>query len=242
MRRGVMRFRRPIRLRRGVKLTARVLRMLPEETRAQVESRRTRSSVPRAVRLAREAALAECDRVRAMHLPDELWQHIPGLHLQLRGQLPSGKNAQGIRYDSVEGLLGAGGPRKHPSQRFVHWREDAQKQLLTQMRNWKSVCPIAVPMMLYVWYWPGDRLARDRSGMLDALFHLFERSGVIANDKWIEDPVWRTMPMDRTNPRVELVLMPFISLPQTGYAPPLSNAMCPCCWFPLSSLPLPHSA
>lgn len=233
-----MRFRRPIRLRRGVKVNARVLRLLPEEIRAQVVvSRRTRSTVPRAERLAREAALVEWDRVRAMYMLPDLWAHLSGLHLQLSGQLPSGKNGQGIRYDAEDHLFGAGGLRKHPNQRFVHWRNDAQKQLLTQMRKWKSVCPIAVPMLLYVWYWPGDRLARDRSGMLDALFHLFERSGVIANDKWIEDPVWRTMPMDRTNPRVELVLMPIIPFPETGYVPPLSNAMCPCCWFPLSSLP-----
>lgn len=127
-----MRFRRPIRLRRGVKVNARVLRLLPEETRAQVVvSRRTRSTVPRAERLAREAALVEWDRVRAMHMLPDLWAHLPGLHLQLSGQLPSGKNGQGIRYDAEDQLLGAGGPRKHPNQRFVHWRNDAQKQLLT---------------------------------------------------------------------------------------------------------------
>ena len=69
-----MRFRRPIRLRRGVKVNARVLRLLSEETRAQVVvSRRTRSTVPRAERLAREAALVEWDRVRAMHMLPDLW-------------------------------------------------------------------------------------------------------------------------------------------------------------------------
>ncbi len=160
------------------------------------------------------------------------WARLDGLHLELRGQLPSGKNRQILRATGANGAVS-----RHPAVRFERWRADAARQLLVQLQAWRILLPIAVPVLLYVWYWPGDRITRDRSGIQDALYHLFEWSGIVRNDKWIEDPIWRTMPLDRTAPRTHLVIRPLI--PISAAAPMLSpqfiEPKCPCCWYPLSA-------
>lgn len=238
-RRGVMRSSRPIRVQRGF---ARGRQGVPvrtiSATEIEVVRKRTRPGEPRAERLMREQQLVSIDAMRAEHLGPLLWQRVPGLHLSLQGQLPSGKNGIGLRYDPVASVSESAGPRKHPRDRFVSWRTDAEKQILTQLRAWQVPLPIRVPMLMYVWYWPGDRIARDRSGMQDALYHLFERSGLIANDKLIEDPIWRTMPLDRQAPRTEIVLCPMIPFVSEGSWSQLLRAglACPCCWFPLPSV------
>jgi len=171
---------------------------------------------------------------------------VPGLRLSLLGQLPSGKNQIGLRWEKAYGLSESDGIeplfqlRKHPDRRFFTWRDDAMKQLLPQVMKWRSVLPLTAPTMMYVAYWPGDHRMRDRSGMLDALFHLFERALIIANDRLIEDPLWRTMPLDTKHPRVAIVLRPYFPLkpPTLAYHPQFARPSCAHCWMPTSFLPL----
>ncbi len=171
---------------------------------------------------------------------------VPGLRLSLLGQLPSGKNQIRLRWEKAYGLSQSDGIgllsqlRKHPDRRFFTWRDDAMKQLLPQVVKWRSMLPLTTPMMMYVAYWPGDHRTRDRSGMLDALFHLFERAGIIANDRLIEDPLWRTMPLDKKHPRVVIVLRPYFPLesPTLSYRPQLDRPSCAHCWMPTSPFPL----
>jgi len=165
---------------------------------------------------------------------------VPGLRLSLLGQLPSGKNQIGLRWEKAYGLSQSDGIeplsqlRKHPDRRFFTWRDDAMKQLLPQVMKWRSVLPLTTPTMMYVAYWPGDYRMRDRSGMLDALFHLLERAQIIANDGLIEDLLWRTMPLDKEDPRVVLVLRPYFPLqsPTLSYPPELERPACALCWMP----------
>ena len=152
------------------------------------------------------------DALRASIAHARPWSALPGLHLSLVGQLPSGKNQMGVNVAREAGELEPAKRRHHSNPRFKRWRADAERQLLTQLRDWKAVLPIRSPMLMYVWYWPGDRVTRDRSGMLDALFHMFEMAGLVKNDGLIEDPLWRTMPIDRKQPRVEIVLRPYLPL------------------------------
>ena len=114
----------------------------------------------------------------------------------LRGQIPSGKNQQQIAF--VRGRL-----VKFPNRRFKAWREAALLQFLPQARG---IYTLVRPCVLRVAYWPGDRIRRDVSGMLDALFHLLERGRLVENDCLIEHVVWRRMALDRTAPRVEMEL------------------------------------
>lgn len=169
-----------------------------------------------------------------------LWDQVPGLRLELHGQLPSGKNQVGIQYEPPVVPLAPATVRHHPNARFERWRRDAERQLLMQIGLWRTALPIAVPMLMYLWYWPGDRRTRDRSGMLDALFHLLEHAGIIANDRLIEDPLWRTMPWDKKHPRAVIVLRPYFPLqsPTLSYTPEFERPACAHCWMPYPPLPL----
>jgi hypothetical protein len=186
----------------------------------------------------------EMDRMRRSLELSGMWTQVPGLCLVLHGQLPSGKNQVGIRQEEAEVPFETGKSRHHPYARFDRWRRDAEKQVLLQVGRWRASLPVSVPMLMYVWYWPGDRRTRDRSGMEDALFHLFEHAGIIANDGLIEDPMWRTMPLDKQDPRVVIVLRPYFPLqsPTLSYTPEFDRSACAHCWMPFDQNPLPIPA
>jgi hypothetical protein len=113
------------------------------------------------------------------------------LTITLYGQLPSGKNGMGI---TTEG-------KRYPRKRFAAWRTEALAQLPRGLRAWNT------PVCLIVDYVPGDRRIRDRSGMLDAIFHLLERGRIITNDGLIEDLEWHTFPIDRERPMARLTIV-----------------------------------
>jgi len=182
----------------------------------------------------------EVDQLRRRVEVSALWDRIPGLRLELHGQLPSGKNQVGIQHEAPVVPLGPAPVHRHPNARFERWRRDAEKQLLLQIGSWRASLPVSVPMLMYLWYWPGDRRTRDRSGMLDALCHLLEHAGVIANDRLIEDPLWRTMPLDKQDPRVVIVLRPYVPLgsPTLSSTPQCDRPSCAHCWMPATTFPL----
>lgn len=194
---------------------------------------------PRRAR-ARVTDLPELDQLRRRLELSALWDQVPGLRLELHGQLPSGKNQVGIQHEAPVVPFERGTVHRHPNARFERWRRDAEKQLLLQIGPWRASLPVSVPMLMYIWYWPGDRRTRDRSGMEDALFHLLEHAGIIANDRLIEDPLWRTMPLDKKNPRVVIVLRPYFPLesPTLSYAPQFDGPSCAHCWMPVLPFPL----
>jgi len=194
---------------------------------------------PRRAR-ARVTYLPELDQPRRRLELSALRDQVPGLRLVLHGQLPSGKNQVGIRHEASVVRLAPATVRRHPNARFERWRRDAEKQLLPQVGPWRASLPVSVPILMYVWYWPGDRRTRDRSGMLDALFHLLEHAGIIANDRLIEDPLWRTMPLDKQDPRVVIVLRPYFPLesPPLSYTSQFDRPSCAHCWMPVTPLPL----
>jgi len=194
---------------------------------------------PRRAR-ARVTYLPELAQLRRRPELSAPWNQVPGLRLVLHGQLPSGKNQVGIRHEAPVGPLAPATVRRHPNARFERWRRDAEKQLLLQIGSWRASLPVSVPMLMYVWNWPGDRRTRDRSGMLDALCHLLEHAGVIANDRLIEDPLWRTMPLDKQDPRVVIVLRPYVPLgsPTLSSTPQCDRPSCAHCWMPATPFPL----
>lgn len=154
--------------------------------------------------------------------------------------MPSGKNQIGIQLEAAVVPFAPATVHHHPNARFERWRRDAERQLLPQLGAWRASLPLSVPMLMYVWYWPGDRRTRDRSGMEDALFHLLEHTGVIVNDRLIEDPLWHTMPLDKRDPRVVIVLRPYFPLesPTLSYRPHFDRPSCAHCWMPTSLFPL----
>ena len=221
-----------IRARRSKRLSAVWLRALVDGAQP---------AKPRKARISKRAVyLPEMDRMRRSLEVSAMWTQVPGLRLVLHGQLPSGKNQVGIRREESAVPFELATTRHHPNARFERWRRDAEQQLLLQVREWRASLPLSVPLLMYVWYWPGDRRTRDRSGMTDALFHLFEHARIIANDRLIEDPIWRTMPLDKQDPRVVIVLRPYFPLesPTLSYTPEFDRPSCAHCWMPVAPFPL----
>ncbi len=224
-----------MRFRRGIRLSAKYVRTVMRVPTTSVKNKAVHPRVS-------AEYWEQIDQMRRIVTASAPWRQVPGVHLRMTGQLPSGKNRMGIRMD-LEPVLNDDGKivelpkvRRHSRQRFAGWRDARLKELLPQLHQWSGIMPLRVPMMLYVWYWPSDRRIRDRSGMLDAIFHVLERAGIVSNDGLIEDPIWRTMELDRRSPRVELVLRPLVTVnPVIDEHVGKLMLGCPCCALPFAS-------
>lgn len=107
----------------------------------------------------------------------------------LRGQLPSGKN---------QVLINPRSGRHYPNARFVAWRDVALREVMLQrQRDWRPAC---VPCEVRVIYTPGDRRRRDVAGIMDAICHLMERGGIVADDSLFNKWVWFTTEVDKDRP------------------------------------------
>ena len=59
----------------------------------------------------------------------------------------------------------------------------------------KVDAPIVGPVALSVEYTPGDKIRRDVPGMLDAICHILERSGLVLDDAQVKMVKWMTRPV-----------------------------------------------
>jgi hypothetical protein len=141
-------------------------------------------------------ALSATRPARAGNSQELVANPAPSPLILLLGQLPGGKNAQGI---SKRG-------HKYAKHRFASWREDA----MTQLRALGCIprTPIDYPVHFKAWYWAGDKRIRDAAGMQDALGHLLEYSKILKNDGLIKDVTWRYQGLNRKSPKVEFTLSP----------------------------------
>jgi len=112
----------------------------------------------------------------------------------LTGQMCSGKNAVVVTRTG----------HRFPAKRFTDWRTKAMAELREQCDGFPQ--PIRHRIALIVDYTPGDLRVRDVAGMLDAICHLLERSGLIEHDGLIRDCTWHEFPMDRTKPQATVTL------------------------------------
>lgn len=127
------------------------------------------------------------------------------VNIVLRGQMPSGKGQ--IKTAVIHGRL-----MRYPNPRFKAWRVKAFQELQNQRGRWPRLQEIA---RVSVRYYPGDRIRRDVPGIIDALCHLLEYCPVcrkknktcnipfVADDSLLAHWDWKTMELDRENPRIE---------------------------------------
>lgn len=111
----------------------------------------------------------------------------------LRGQIPSGKNA----------VIVTRSGHRFPAKRFKLWREDAFRQL-------ESVGNLQIPAdwvpLVCVIYTPGDKRRRDVPGMVDALWHLMEKFGMVDDDARLTNLAWATNPVNKERAGVEVII------------------------------------
>ena len=94
--------------------------------------------------------------------------------------------------------------RHFPLKSFVDWRSLTELQIRNQV-GYPS--PIEGPCKAFFAYYPGDLRRRDVPGMIDALFHVFERLKLVKDDSLIRHVDWKTFELCRENPRVEVELV-----------------------------------
>lgn len=108
----------------------------------------------------------------------------------LSGQLQSGKNRVLITRTG----------KRYPPKRFKVWREEMLRQIGT------IADPLSGPVTLSVCYGPGDNIRRDVPGMLDAICHILERSGLVMDDAQIKAVSWVTGEVAPRQARCSLLL------------------------------------
>jgi hypothetical protein len=112
--------------------------------------------------------------------------------LNIKGQIKSGKNHVQITRTG----------RRFPLKSFADWRDGVIDQILPQ----GPFVKIPPPLSIVIDYYPGDLIRRDAPGMIDALFHCFEKAGIVEDDAHFKAVLWREWPIHRENPRANVVI------------------------------------
>ena len=112
------------------------------------------------------------------------------MRLVLKGQIRGGKN----------NVLMTRTGRRYPNPIFTAWVADAHRQIVTQIGPAHCRKPIDGPG----WYWnfiytPEDNRRRDAPAVLDGLLHLFEKAGIVTDDRWVANFHYTTMPASKEN-------------------------------------------
>lgn len=90
---------------------------------------------------------------------------------------------------------------RFPNKVYAAWRDKAVMQVKGQYRG--KTC-FTVPCFANIRYWKGDLRRRDVPAIMDGIWHVLERAGVVKDDCLLEDVQWESMPVDRKEPRVTI--------------------------------------
>lgn len=115
------------------------------------------------------------------------------LIVTIKGQIRGGKNNMGVGKDGSH----------FAKPKWREWRDGAVRQVREQLPSaWQS---IDVPCSMRLEYWAGDRKRRDQPAVIDAIFHVLEKVGVVKDDTllWITDS---TRAYDKENPRAVITI------------------------------------
>ena len=112
---------------------------------------------------------------------------------QLFGQMPSGKN-------QIQTVWKNGVFIKYPNKRFKAWRKECLLQLHPQCQLERAYLPLESTIRLRCDYTPGDARVRDVSGLIDALFHVIVKAGIVTDDGLVHEVIWQRRAIDRKNP------------------------------------------
>ena len=115
--------------------------------------------------------------------------------ITLTGQVRGGKNHVGITRTGI----------RYPMKNFRLWRDDAVRQIKEQTRGLKRPC-ITRLCTAYILYTPVDRRKRDLPAVMDGIWHVLERAGIVADDALITGCRWDTGEPSKAGAGVVIVL------------------------------------
>jgi Holliday junction resolvase RusA-like endonuclease len=119
--------------------------------------------------------------------------------ITIKGQVRGGKNNMLVLRNGMH----------IPTKQFKKWRNDAVDQVIDQIYRHETTTGsfdmITEPCMHEIEYFAGDRRRRDIPAILDAIYHVLERAGVVKDDCLLQDLNFRQH-YDKENPRVIIKL------------------------------------
>ena len=92
-----------------------------------------------------------------------------------------------------------------PKPEWAKWRDEAVRAVKEQFNGAKLfwTLPIKEPVNVRVMYVAGDRRRRDCPAILDSVWHVLERAGVVTDDTLLW-PVESSRSYDKDSPRCEI--------------------------------------
>lgn len=117
----------------------------------------------------------------------------------LEGQVRGGKNHMQINFRTGT---------HYPTPEFAAWRNRACAEIMAQKKYYPLKFPLYQELACDIDYTPSDNRRRDIPAILDAIFHVLERSGIVADDALIKHLTFRTRQKDSQKPRAIIVLEP----------------------------------
>lgn len=93
--------------------------------------------------------------------------------------------------------------RHYPNAKFSAWSKAAILIVKSQLPS--GFTPYASEVAVELDYFAEDRRRRDAPAIIDSLWHVLERAGVVKDDTQLW-PTRSTRAIDRQNPRAELIL------------------------------------
>jgi Holliday junction resolvase RusA-like endonuclease len=133
-----------------------------------------------------------CSTIKAN--PD--YQTVPkeaALEIIVSGQVRGGKNNMIVLRSGIH----------IPKKEWAKWRDQKVAEVKAQLP--KGWMPIDKPTNFSLKYVAGDKRRRDLPAILDSLYHVLEKAGVVADDTFL----WMTLSSrdyDKENPRAELTI------------------------------------
>lgn len=113
------------------------------------------------------------------------------LVIVISGQITGGKN----------NMIVTRSGRHFPKASWAKWRDDAVRSVKFQLP--KSFKTITDPVNVRLTYVSGDNRRRDQPAILDAIWHVLEKAGVVSDDTllWVSES---SRGYDKNNPRTEI--------------------------------------
>jgi Holliday junction resolvase RusA-like endonuclease len=118
------------------------------------------------------------------------------IELRITGQVRGGKNNMGVSKTGIH----------YPKKAFSVWSKAAIAEVVSQWRGEhyydRNAQHDPVESEKAIWqfiYTPSDRRRRDVPAILDAVFHVLERAGVVSDDAIIKQLTFTTNPPDKLN-------------------------------------------
>lgn len=140
---------------------------------------------------------------RAMLRPDTLqaqsvkllesvakWHAQPLLTLTFTGQIRGGKNNMIVTRKGLH----------FPKPEWAKWRDAAVAQIRAQLPF--GFAAYDQPLTDEIDYYAGDKRRRDRPAVLDAVWHVLEKAGVVTDDTLLRDSIGYRVHYDKSNPRL----------------------------------------